>query len=66
MSIGPRPRTPPIRPLIDRLDFTRGKANWGYQLRFGLFAISAKDFRLIAKTLQAEIQIPARARKQRR
>jgi hypothetical protein len=45
----------PIRPLIERLEFTRGKTNWGYQLRFGLFAISAKDFRLIAKAMQAEI-----------
>lgn len=45
----------PIRPLLDRLDFTAGKANWGYQLRFGLFAVSAKDFRLIAKAMQAEI-----------
>lgn len=45
----------PIRPLIDRLGFTTARSNWGYQLRFGLFAISAKDFRLIARAMQAEI-----------
>ena len=43
----------PIRPLLDQLSFTAAKANWGYQLRFGLFAISESDFRLIAKAMQA-------------
>jgi EVE domain len=43
----------PIRPLLDRLEFAAGKPNWGYQLRFGLFPISAKDFRLIAKAMGA-------------
>lgn len=45
----------PIRPWLDRLDFTSGKANWGYQLRFGLFEIGAQDFRLIAKAMQAKV-----------
>ena len=45
----------PIAPLLDRLDFTAGKANWGYQLRFGLFEISQHDFELIAKAMAAEI-----------
>jgi len=44
----------PIRPLLDSLAFTRGKPNWGYQLRFGLFAISADDFRLIAEAMGAD------------
>jgi hypothetical protein len=35
-------REAPIRRLLDRLDFRAGKSNWGYQLRFGLFAISEK------------------------
>jgi len=43
----------PIHPLLDTLDFTAGKPNWGYQLRFGLFAISAADFRLIAAAMGA-------------
>ena len=43
----------PIAPLLDRLEFTAGKTNWGYQLRFGLFEISERDFRLIAKAMHA-------------
>jgi hypothetical protein len=45
----------PIRPLLDRLEFTAGKPNWGYQLRFGLFAISAADFCLIAQAMGARL-----------
>jgi len=45
----------PIRPLLDKLEFTSGKPNWGYQLRRGPFAISAADFRLIAKAMSAEL-----------
>ena len=41
----------PIKPLLDRLDFTAGKANWGYQLRFGLFPISDHDFVLVAEAM---------------
>lgn len=43
----------PIAPLLDQLDFTAGKTNWGYQLRFGLFEISAHDFALIAAAMGA-------------
>ena len=39
----------PIRPLLDELEFTKGKVNWGYQFRFGHFEISEADFMLIAK-----------------
>jgi hypothetical protein len=44
-----------IRPLLERLEFTAGKPNWGYQLRFGLFPISAADFRAIAKAMEARV-----------
>jgi hypothetical protein len=44
----------PIHPLLDKLQFTAGKANWGYQLRFGLFHISEPDFRLIAHAMGVE------------
>ncbi|WP_228408866.1 EVE domain-containing protein [Profundibacter amoris] len=44
----------PIRPLLDHLEFTRGKQNWGSQMRFGLFKISRQDMDLIAETMQAE------------
>lgn len=37
----------PITPLLDELEFSAGKKNWGYQLRFGLFEISEHDFGVI-------------------
>lgn len=45
----------PIAPLLQRLEFTSGRSNWGYQLRFGLFEISAQDFRLIAEAMGAAV-----------
>jgi hypothetical protein len=43
----------PIAPLLDALEFTAGRTNWGYKFRFGLFPISAADFRVIAKAMGA-------------
>jgi hypothetical protein len=40
-----------IAPLLDKLDFTAGRRNWGYQLRFGIFAVSDYDIDLIAKAM---------------
>jgi hypothetical protein len=40
-----------IAGLLDKLEFTRGNRNWGYQLRFGLFEISAHDMALIAEAM---------------
>ncbi|WP_417307587.1 EVE domain-containing protein [Devosia sp.] len=48
-------RETPIAPLLDTLEFTRGKTNWGYQMRFGLFEISETDFRTIAEAMGAEV-----------
>ncbi|WP_434724011.1 EVE domain-containing protein [Mesorhizobium sp. RIZ17] len=48
-------REVPIKPLLDQLDFTASKSNWGYQLRFGLFEISKHDFRLIGETMGASL-----------
>lgn len=45
----------PIAQLLDTLEFSRGKTNWGYQMRFGLFEISEADFRTIAEAMGAEI-----------
>lgn len=42
----------PIAPLLDRLAFARD-GNWGYRLRFGLFAIEAEDAALIAAAMRA-------------
>ncbi|MFD1986107.1 EVE domain-containing protein [Mesorhizobium newzealandense] len=44
-----------IKPLLDRLEFTAGKSNWGYQLRLGLFELSAHDFSLIAEAMGAKM-----------
>jgi len=48
-------RETPIAPLLDHLDFTAGKTGWGYQLRFGLFEITAHDFELIAEAMGANL-----------
>lgn len=40
-----------IRPLLDTLDFTKGKSNWGYFLRFGLVAMTEHDFMLIQQIM---------------
>jgi EVE domain len=45
----------PIRPLLDKLELTAGKPNWGYKLRFGLFPIGEADFRLIAQSMGVEL-----------
>jgi hypothetical protein len=42
-----------ILPLLDRLEFTRGKKNWGYAFRFGILEISQADFETIAAAMQA-------------
>ena len=41
-----------IRPLLDKLEFTAGRPNWGAQLRFGLLQISAADFELIEAAMK--------------
>jgi EVE domain len=41
----------PIAPLLDHLEFSAGKKNWGYQLRFGLFQIGDHDLQLIATAM---------------
>ena len=40
-----------IQALLSQLDFSRGVANWGYQFRFGLFAISDHDVEIIAANM---------------
>jgi hypothetical protein len=44
----------PIQPLLDALEFSAGKRNWGYMLRFGLFAISEHDLNIIARAMRAQ------------
>ena len=42
-----------ILPLLQMLEFSAGIKNWGYQFRFGLFAISEHDMRVIAAAMGA-------------
>ncbi|MCB1447734.1 MAG: EVE domain-containing protein [Rhizobiaceae bacterium] len=43
----------PIQPLLDRLEFTRGRRNWGYVFRFGVLKISEADRDVILKAMGA-------------
>jgi hypothetical protein len=45
----------PILTLLDQLEFTRDKKNWGYQLRFGLFEISEDDMAKVAQAMSATL-----------
>ena len=47
-------REAPIAPLLDHFEFVQGRARWGYAFRFGLFAISDHDMRLIADAMGAD------------
>jgi hypothetical protein len=40
-----------IAPLLAALEFSAGKRNWGYQLRLGLFRVSAHDMQIIAAAM---------------
>ncbi len=44
-------RDAPMTPLLDALEFSAGRRNWGYQFRFGLFRISERDMRTIARAM---------------
>lgn len=44
-------RPAPIAPLLDLLEFTAGKRNWGYGFRFGLVPVSAADMGVIAAAM---------------
>lgn len=46
-------RPAPIKPLLDRLELTKGQRNWGQKFRFGLVAISAQDMSVIAAAMGA-------------
>lgn len=45
----------PIHPLLDELEFTAGKQNWGYAFRYGLFEIDEADFKRIAQAMNAKL-----------
>lgn len=47
----------PIRPLLDRLELTRGKSNWAYPFRFGLLEVTTHDYQLIAQAMAGSRQV---------
>jgi hypothetical protein len=46
----------PIRPLLDRLQLTRGRSGWGYVFRFGLVEIGEGDFGVIGEEMAAIVR----------
>ncbi len=44
-----------IRPLLDDLEFIPDKSRWGLPFRRGLFEVSERDFRAIAKAMGTTI-----------
>lgn len=44
-------RPAPIQPLLEALEFTRGKRNWGYVFRFGVVRISEHDRDVILEAM---------------
>jgi hypothetical protein len=41
----------PIRPLLETLEFTRGKPSWGMVFRYGILQISRADFAILARAM---------------
>ena len=46
-----------ILPLLDQFEFVEDRSRWGYNFRFGLFAISDQDMRTIAQAMNADLQL---------
>lgn len=44
-----------IRPLLEELEFSKGKSNWAYPLRFGLVEISEQDMNRIAHAMNCHM-----------
>ena len=51
-----------IKHLLDDLEFTASRRNWGYQLRFGLFEISEADMTTIARAMRSLGRAEGRAK----
>jgi EVE domain len=47
--------TAPIAQLLDQLEFTKGKANWGYQMRLGVFEVSEADMVIVAAAMGCKL-----------
>jgi len=46
----------PIAPLLDQFEFVEDRSRWGAKFRFGLFAVSDHDMRLIAEAMRADME----------
>ena len=46
-----------IGPMLDAFEFVEDRSRWGYKFRFGLFKVSDADMLLIAKAMQADLQL---------
>jgi N-acetyl-gamma-glutamyl-phosphate reductase len=46
-----------IAPLLDHFEFVDDRTRWGSKFRFGLFAISDHDMRLIAQAMEADASL---------
>ena len=44
----------PIRPLLESLSFTQGKASWGYAFRLGLLKVTEADMQLIMQAMRTK------------
>lgn len=51
VSYRKRARAAPIRPLLEQLELTRGKPNWGMVMRRSLVEISRADFEIIHRAM---------------
>jgi EVE domain-containing protein len=45
----------PIQPLVSRLSFVKNPKRWGFPLRRGVLPLTASDFALIARAMNAAI-----------
>ena len=50
-------RAASIQLLLEQLEFARGKQNWGWKLRMGLFEITAEDSAQIADAMGAALPV---------
>lgn len=49
-----------IHPLLDQLELTAGKKNWGYRFRLGYFELSPNDFVIIGQRMMPEQVLAAK------
>jgi hypothetical protein len=44
-----------ILPWLDEFEFVENRQHWGYKFRFGLFEVSERDMRLVARAMRADL-----------